>query len=179
MAIKKIWYDIVSPPMFGSAVVGQTLAAEPKQLPGRSLKIALPDMGIDSKKFYIKTDLRIESVDGTRALTKFVGHECVHERISRMVQRYSKRIDCIQDVDAKDGKIRVKTVMIIPKRVSTSIKDAVRAKVRETVSQLVPSMSVEEFIKAVIDDRFQSEIKKSCRKIYPLGIVEIRKSEVL
>ena len=32
MAIKKQWYEIVAPEMFGSAVVGQTLAADPKYL---------------------------------------------------------------------------------------------------------------------------------------------------
>jgi ribosomal protein S3AE len=38
VAVKKIWYDIVAPEMFGSTVIGQTLAAEPKQLVGRVRK---------------------------------------------------------------------------------------------------------------------------------------------
>lgn len=179
MAIKKIWYDILAPAMFGSAVIGQTLAAEPKQLVGRALKMALPDVGIDSRKFFIKLDLRVDSVDGTKAITKLVGHDCMAERISRMVQRHSRRVDCIQDVQAKDAKIRVKTVLIIPHRVGTSIKDAARAKLKETVAQLVSNMTLEEFMRSVIEDKLQSAIRAASQKIYPTGIVEIRKSEVL
>lgn len=174
-----MWYDIAAPAMFGSAVVGQTLAAEPKQLVDRVLKIPLPDIGVESNKFYLKICMRVTSVEGTKALTKFTGHDCTAERIYRMVQRYSRRVDCIQDVQAKDGKLRVKTVLIIPRRVSTSVKDAVRARLKETIQQLVPGMTIEEFIKSVISDKLQLAIKDACKTIYPAGMVEIRKSEVL
>ena len=179
MAIKKMWYDILAPAMFGSPVVGQTLAAEPKQMIGRVLKISFPDLGIESRKFYLKVGMRVESVDGMKALTKFIGHDTTSERIYRMVQRHSRRVDCIQDVQTKDGKIRVKTVAIIPQRVGTSIKDAVRAKVRETVEQFVSNVTIEDFFRAVVEDKLQLAIKEACKKIYPIGIVEIRKSEVM
>jgi small subunit ribosomal protein S3Ae len=179
MVIKKTWFDITAPAMFGSAVVGQTPAAEPKLLVGRVLKMALPDLGVDSRKFFLKIGMRIDSVDGTKALTKFIGHECTAERIYRMVQRHARRVDCIQDVQVKDGKLRVKTVLIIPKRVGTAIKDAVRAKIKVIVSELVSAMTVEEFIQSVVNDKLQLAIKDACKKIYPIGMVEIRKSEVL
>ena len=179
MAVKKIWYDIVAPEMFGSTVIGQTLAAEPKQLVGRVLKLALPDMNVESRKFYIKICLRIDSVEGTKALTRFMGHDCTGERVYRMVQRHARRVDCIQDVQAKDAKLRVKTVLIIPHRVGTSIKDAIRTKLREAIEQLVSNMTAEEFIHSVIDDKLQLAIKDACKKIYQIGMIEIRKSEVL
>ncbi|MEM7813303.1 MAG: hypothetical protein QW548_00185 [Candidatus Aenigmatarchaeota archaeon] len=179
MAIKKMWYEIVAPAMFGSGVIGQTLAAEPKQLPGRVLNIPLPDLGIQSNKFYLKINLAIDAVDGTKATTKFIGHECVAERIYRMVQRHVRRVDAIQDVQLKDGKLRVKAVLIIPRRVSTSVKNAVRAKMKETIQQLVSAMTVEEFVRSIIDDKLQLAIKNACKKIYPVGMVEVRKSEIL
>lgn len=179
MAIKKMWYDIVAPNMFGSAVIGQTLAAEPKQLVGRVLKIALPDMGIESRKFFVKVCLRIDSVDGTKALTRFIGHDCSYERVYRMVQRHTRRVDNVQDVQATDARIRVKSVLIIPHRVGTAIKNAVRAKLHETVQDHVSRMSTEEFIRSVIDDKLQLAIRDACKKIYPIGMVEIRKSEIL
>jgi len=178
VAIKKMWYDITAPAMFGSVVIGQTLAAEPKQIIGRRMWTALPDMGVDSKKFYIKIGLTVDNVDGTKATTKAIGHECVAERICRMVQRYTRRVDCIQDVKAQDATIRVKTVLIIPRRVGTAVKDAVRAKLRETVEELVSKMTTEEFLKSVIDDKLQLSIRNACKKIYPVGMVEIRKSEI-
>lgn len=179
VAIKKLWYDITAPVMFGSAVVGQTLAAEPKQLIGRVLKMALPDLGIDSKKFYIKINMRIENVEGTTAQTKFMGHDCSAERIYRMVQRHARRVDCIQDVQLKNGKLRVKTVLIIPQRVGTSIKDAVRAKLKTAISEVVSAMTIEEFIQAVTNDKIQIAVKNACKNVYPVGMVEIRKSEVM
>jgi ribosomal protein S3AE len=108
-----------------------------------------------------------------------MGHDCTGERVYRMVQRHARRVDCIQDVQAKDAKLRVKTVLIIPHRVGTSIKDAIRTKLREAIEQLVSNMTAEEFIHSVIDDKLQLAIKDACKKIYQIGMIEIRKSEVL
>ncbi len=180
MAIKKLWYEILAPAQFGEKPIGESLAAEPKQLIGRVVKLALSDLGNEFQKFYIKLVLKVVDVEGTRAKTQIVGHDCMYERIYRMVQRRARRVDCIQDTKTKDGrKLRVKTVLIIPRRVGTSIKDSVRARLREVVDKEVSALTFEEFINAIINDKIQQSVRAECKKIYPIGQVEVRKSELL
>lgn len=138
MAIKKQWFEIVAPPFFGEKQVGETLAVEPKQLIGRAISTSLIDLDPETKKFWIKINLSIVNVDGVKARTEIIGHDTMFEHIYRMVQRHSRRVDCIQDITTNDNtKVRVKTVLIIPRRVGTSIKKAVRAKTLETTKSVV------------------------------------------
>ncbi|MBI5061436.1 MAG: 30S ribosomal protein S3ae [Candidatus Aenigmarchaeota archaeon] len=179
MALKKTWYEIVAPEMFGSKVVGETLAVDAKQIVGRKISISLLEFGRDFQKFYIKLNLKIQKVEGGKAYAEFVGHEVIAERLYRMVQRRTRRVDCIQETTTKDGKkLRVKTIMILSRRVGTSIKHKARAKLKETVEAIVKEKSLEELIKMIIDDELQRQIWSECKKIYPVSAVEIRKTEV-
>jgi small subunit ribosomal protein S3Ae len=180
MAIKKTWYEIVAPEMFGKKIIGETLSVDPKQLLGRSLEVSLADLSKDYSRYYIKVRLMIDRVDGQKAFTKFIGHDSLRERIFRMVQRKTRRVDCIQDIQTKDGKrVRVKTILILPKRVRTSIKDAVRKGVADIVKKVSSETDFESFVNMIIFGTLQQTIKNECKKIYPISKIEIRKSEVL
>jgi len=180
MALKKTWYDIIAPPMFGEKILAETPASDPRQLQGRIIKVSLADFGREYAKFYLKLVLRIIKVDGSKAYTELIGHDCMYERIYRMVQKRGRRVDSIQDVKTKDGKkVRIKSVLLIPRRVGTSVKDEVRATLRKTVDMLAQNWNYEELIKAILYDDMQRAIKEECKKLYPIGQVEIRKSELL
>jgi ribosomal protein S3AE len=134
MAVKKQWFEIAAPAFFGEKPIAETLAAEAKQIVGRVVSVSLSDLDPQAKKFWLKIDLRISDVQGSKAMTEIIGHDILTEKISRMVQRYSRRVDDIQDVVTTDGaKVRVKSVLTIPGSVGTSIKDAIRAKMHDTV----------------------------------------------
>ena len=180
MAIKKSWYEIVAPKMFGEAVIGETPAFDPKTLVGRNIKVNLTELGKDYQKFFMKMIFKIESVDKSRVLTKFIGHDVTAERIYRMVQRRARRVDCVVDIKTSDDvKIRLKIIAILAQRIGTSIKDAARKKIKKTVENFVSGLTLEVLIKSIIDDQLQKIIKEECKKIYPVSAVEIRKSEIL
>ncbi|MBI2972010.1 MAG: 30S ribosomal protein S3ae [Candidatus Aenigmarchaeota archaeon] len=179
MAVKKQWYDIVAPKLFGERVIGETLSSDPKTLIGRKVEVSLLDIAKDFQKFYIKLLFQIERVEGSKAYTVFVGHDCLRERIYRMVQRRSRRVDVIQDVRTKDGvQLRVKTVFVIIRRVNTSIKGACRTKARELINDTISNATVDEYVQMLIAGELQANIRKACNKISPIGNVEIRKSEI-
>ena len=166
--------------MFGAPVVAETLAADPKQLLGRTLYVSLPEISEDFAKFYVKLKLQVDAIEGTKANTKLVGHDVMRERIYRMVQRYIRRVDCIQDVITKDGvKLRVKTLLILIKRVGTSRKDAVRVMCKEFVAQIASETDCEDLMFMIIKGELQQMIRRQCSKAYPIGNIEIRKTEVL
>ncbi|MFH0832926.1 MAG: 30S ribosomal protein S3ae [Candidatus Aenigmatarchaeota archaeon] len=178
--LKKQWYEIVAPKAFEEKVVGETLANDPKQLIGRTIEVNVIDLLGDYSKFYFKIKFQAEKIEGSKIFTKFVGHECMRERVYRMVQRHVRRVDCIQDVNTKDGvKVRIKTIFVLASRVGTSLKDKSRKKAKEIVEKVVKEKTLDEFVKMIISGELQMMIKKDCSKIYPVGNVEIRKTEVL
>ena len=180
MALKKTWYEIVAPKMFGEVIIGNTLAFDPKNLIGRNIKVNLNELGREYSKFYMKMIFKIENIDGTKALTRFAGHDVTTERIYRMVQRRTRRVDCIVDTQTNDGqKIRLKVIAILVKRVGTSVKDNVRKKIKEIVENFVKDVTLEALIKSIVNDELQKIVREDSKKIYPIGAVEVRKSELL
>ena len=180
MAVRKQWYDIVAPDIFGNKVIGETLAADPRQLVGRVIDASLMDVSNDYSKFYVKVRLKIENVDGSKALTKLVGHDCMRERVYRMVQRHGRRVDAIQDVTTKDGvKLRVKTVFMLIKRVGTSTKDATRKLVRDKIDEAASKSNFDDLMSAIISGDLQHKVRKEASKVYPVGGIEIRRTELV
>ncbi len=180
MAVKKQWYEIVAPKVFEEKSIGETLAAEPKQLIGRKIETSLLELSKDYSKFYIKLQFQIDNIDGSRAFTKFVGHDIMRERIYRMVQRRVRRVDVVMDVRTKDNVlIRVKTVFVLLRRVNTSIKAATRVKAKEVIEKTLSESSLDDFVKLIVSGELAANIRKECNRISPVGNVEIRKSEVM
>ena len=179
MAIKKQWYDIIAPRLFDEKKIGETLSADPKRLIGRTISVSLADLTGDYSKFYIKLLFQIERID-EKAHAKFIGHECMHERVYRMVHRYMRRVDCIQDVVTRDNKVvRIKIVFILLKRVNTSIKNSARNGTEKLLGRIAKEKTFDDFVKMMITEELQNAIKKEISKIYPVGNIEVRKSELL
>jgi len=179
MVIKKQWYEIVATKLFDEKMIGETLSADPKRLIGRTVSVSLADLTGDYSKFYIKLLFQIEKIDD-KARAKFIGHECMHERVYRMVHRYMRRVDCVHDIVTMDKKkVRIKIVFILLKRVNTSIKDSARNATKKILEKIAKEKTFEEFVKMIITEELQNTIKKEISKIYPVGNLEIRKSELL
>ncbi len=178
MAVKKQWYEIVAPAMFGEKVLGETLSSDPKGLVGRKIDVSLIELSKDFSKFYFKINFQVDKVEGNKATTKLVGHECMRERIYRMVQRHGRRVDVVQDITTKDGKkIRVKTVFMLIKRVGKAKKDITRKIARDIVDKVGKESTFDELVSDIIAGDLQHEIRAECNKAYPIGSIEIRKTE--
>lgn len=180
MAVKKTWYEIMAPEMLGGNPIGETMAADSRQLIGRVIDVSMMDISRNYSKFFVKVRLRIDKIDGNKAHTKLVGHDVLRERVYRMVQRHGRRVDVIQDVVTKDGiNIRVKTVFMLIKRVGSSTKDATRKMAREMIEEAAKKSTFEEFLNSVIAGDIQHKIRKDCSKVYPIGSIEIRRTELI
>jgi small subunit ribosomal protein S3Ae len=175
----KKWYDLIAPKFLGEQVMGKTPASDPSLLNGRVVKISLPNL-LETSKYYFKIKLQISSIKDERAYTKFVGHDCSQDFIARMIRRYGKRVDSRVIVQTRDRKnLIIKTISITLHRVSTSIKDAVRAAIDESVKSAVKRMDMEKFVLEMIKGSLQEKIKQNVSRIYPLRELEIRKTEVV
>jgi ribosomal protein S3AE len=155
------------------------LSSDPKSLVGRRIVVSLVELSKDFSKFYFKINFQVDKVDGNKAMTKLVGHECMRERVYRMVQRHGRRVDVVQDITTKDGvKIRVKTVFMLIKRVGKAKKDNSRKIAKDIVEKIVKESTFDELVSDIISGDLQHEIRKECNKVYPIGSIEIRKTEI-
>jgi len=179
VGLNKEWYQIVAPPIFGNKTVGETPAFDPKNIIGRTYDVSLVELTDDLSKFYLKVKLKVYKIDGTKAYTQFVGHEMMRERVYRLVQRRSERVDVIKDVKLKDGsEIRLKFLIILIRNTSNSINTAVRKKTEEFIEEYAKNSDLNGIINGILSGEISKKLKEILRKIYPVGAVELRKSEV-
>jgi small subunit ribosomal protein S3Ae len=131
-------------------------------------------------QFYIKLNLKVDRVEGSKAFTIFMGHDIMRERVYRMVQRHGRRIDVVQDVTTKDGvKLRIKTVFMLIRRVGTSTKNSARFLAREAIDEIAKEKKFEDLMDMIIKGELQMQLKRHCSKVYPVGNMEIRKTEIM
>ncbi len=180
VALNKEWYQIIAPPSLGGKTVGETPAFDPKNLVGRIHESSMMELTGSMSKFYIKVKLRVYKVDGLKAYTTFAGHEYTRDRIYRLVQRRSERVDVIKDISLKDGsKIRFKVLIILLRNTSNSINTDVRKKAEGILKNLTKNSDISSVIDGMLNGSYNRALKEEIKKIYPVGAVEIIKSKVL
>lgn len=178
--IRKDWYDIIAPDIFGAKKVSETPADEAAKVEGRQVKVNLKDLMPDSGKYYIDVFLKVTDVSGNKARTELVGHKCSREYLSRLVRKHSTRIDYIEDFETKDNKkIRVKLIITTLGKCKSSVKKEVRNKAGELVQEEVEENDFNEFMQSIFENKIQRTINDKVKTTYPLKSVEFRKVEVL
>jgi len=176
----KKWYRIVAPDMFDGSVVGETVASEPESLLGRVSEISLQDLTGDFSRVHIKVQLKIDGIRGGECITRFIGHDMTTDYVRRLTRRRRSKIDANFDVKTKEGyKIRIKPLSVTDKRINSSIKRSIRNKQKEVIKELANNSTLPELVSKMIFGDLAKEVAQSCKEIYPLKKVEIRKSEIL
>jgi small subunit ribosomal protein S3Ae len=176
----KIWYTIVTPETFSSKEIGDTPAETPEQLMGRVTETTLYDITGNIKKSYVKLFFKIDKIEGTRAITSFIGHDTLPDYTRRLVRRRKSRIDIIFPVSTNDGfSIRIKITLVSDKRINSSLKTAIRKRVREILKDFSSKNTYSEFVKYMISDAIVTDIENGIKPIYPIRKIEIRKSDLL
>lgn len=173
----KEWFEIHAPKFLGEGAVGETPALDAEMLKGRVVESNLFELANDPSKFHIKLFFKVDNVNGSNAYTKFFGHECTRDFISRIVQKRTGVVETNNVLQLADGKLRVKGIAICNRPVQTNIKMKIRKKITEMLGAEKPS--TEKFVQDFISGKTQNAIRNELSKIYPIRIFEFRKTEVV
>jgi small subunit ribosomal protein S3Ae len=184
LAVKKTktksWFTLVSPEIFGAMEIGKTMVSDPTFLKGRTVSISAVELTNNFGKYYLKFKLHVDNVENEKAFTTFAGSECMRDYISRMILRYIRRIDAVQDLQTKDGvKIRVKSLAVVSKKAKSSVVKSIRGRIQEIVKDIVEKSTLGDFVAGIVDDRAKARVLDEIRLIYPVRNFEFRKTEVL
>lgn len=176
----KEWYKVHASRMFNEAEIGETPAADPSTLIGRTAEATLQELTGDFSKMHIKVKFKINSVDGHDAKSVFVGHSLTSEYVRRLTRRKKTKTDHVVDVKTKDGfTLRIKPMSIAEKRIQTSQEDAMRRIMHDALMKMGEENNLSDIIKAIMSGDMARDLAKACRVIMPMKRIEIRKSEVL
>jgi small subunit ribosomal protein S3Ae len=176
----KKWFAIKAPSVFESKEIGHTLALDEKMIVGRLVTITMNNLTGVFHDYDTNVVLKITNVKGGSAQTEYAGQKLMEDKVARLVNKWSSRIDNIFDIETKDGRlVRVKLLTISVDRVKVNLKKAIRAKVEESTKKLLENKSLDEIVTSFIDKKFKQAIKSQTQKLYPLKTVEIRRIEVL
>jgi len=177
---EKGWYDIVAPPMFGSAKIGETLASDPSQLPGRVFETTLGDIIEDFSKSHIKLYFQVKGIEEGRALTSFIGHDMARDYIRSQIRRRATRISNISTVTTQDGhRLRVSSIVTTLRRVQSSRLEAIRRDMRKVIEARAGERTFDQFVQEVVLGKLAADIYKAAKRYCPVKRVEVWKTKVL
>lgn len=175
----KQWYNLVAPEMFGKVNIGETVADVPEKLIGRVIEITLGELTNDLSKQNIKLLLKVDSVGGDSAYTKFTGHQLTQDYLRSLIKRSTSNIETNVSVLTKDGyTVRVKPSCYTIKRARANQVKAIRSIMNSVITSRAREMNMEQFVQEIVTGKLSASIYHDVKPIYPLRRVEVRKTEI-
>ncbi len=175
----KQWYNLVAPEMFGKANIGETVADVPEKLVGRIIEVTLGELTNDLSKQNIKLLLKVDSVGGDSAYTKFTGHQLTQDYLRSLVKRQTSNIETNVSVKTRDNyTIRVKPSCFTIKRARANQVKAIRAIMNSVIINRAKELDMEQFIQEIVTGKLSASIYHDVKPVYPLRRVEVRKTEI-
>jgi ribosomal protein S3AE len=176
---KKKWYGIYSK-VFNNAYLGETMAAEDKDLVGRAITVNLATLSGDIKRQAVSIGLVVSSVQDGKAYTDVVKYMTSPASIRRLVRRNVERIDTIVTCPTKDGvMVNVKLFVLAKSKTTGSVSKALQMECKILAVREVAKLDYSEFLWSLIEHHMQSDLKKALGKIYPLKAFEVKMFEVV
>jgi small subunit ribosomal protein S3Ae len=177
---RKTWFTVISPPYLGMAEIGETVANNPSNVLGRVLETTLFDITGEPPHKYINLYFQVAKVDGTKAYTIFKGHEYIRDFLRSLIRRRSTRVDCICDVETKDGyQLRVSAIALTTHKIQSSQASAIRKLMQSIIEEKAKKAMFADFVNDVVFGKLDSEIFDKAKKIAPLRHVGVFKSKLL
>lgn len=193
--MKKDWYDIRVPSMFAERTVGKTLVTRTagvkiasEGLKGRVFEVCLADLNKDEDQAFRKIKLCCEDVQGTQVITNFHGMEFTRDKLCSLVKKWQTLIDAFVDVRTTDGySCRLFCIAFTKKRPNQIKKTcyaqggqvrAIRKEMRNIIIEEASKCDIKELFQKLVSGMVGKEIEQSCKGIFPLQNVFIRKCKI-
>ncbi len=178
--LKKGWYPILAPKIFGNVILGETHVYEPEQMIGKSITQNLMNLTNDVKRQNINVNFRVANVQNNKAYTNIVGYSMAQSSIRRLIRRNIEKINMSFLCKTSDNKnLQIKPLLITRSATIGSVAARIRKNTQDFLVKYIGSISYDNFINDLISHKIQNSLKKTMSKIYPLRICEIRSMEII
>jgi len=194
--LKKEWFDIKAPSMFGVRQCGKTLVTRTtgtkiatEELKGRVLEMNLADLNNDDDQASKKVKLCIEEVQGRNCLTDFHGLELTRDKICSLIRKWHTLLEANVDVKTTDGYVVRLFAIAFTKKRQDQVKNncyaqsaqirKIRRKMVEIITAEAGKVMLRDLVKKLIPQSIEKEIEKQTQGIFPLKDAHIRKVKIL
>ena len=172
---KKRWYTMKAPKVFDHQIFGETVAADPKLLEGRSVKVSLGSFMKMKRSGNFELKFKINEIKGNDCLTEFEAMTMPVPLVKRIVKRAKKRIDDSFVVVTKDDvKVRLKPLLLIKSTVQRGVLSDLKSKTRNYCLTYAKELTYNELINKVIIGEIMKNLKFELKNVYPVMSVEMR-----
>lgn len=177
---KKKWLTILAPASFDNKKLGETHVVDATQAVGKSVKANLMNLTGSFKKQNIQIRFDVNKVKEGSAYTYVTGFENTNSLLKRIVRKGRTKIeDSFLATTKDDYKVRVKPVVITLNRASKGAQSAVRALVKEKLTQMLAGVTFDKAVQDLIGYSFQRIIKETASGAHPVKTVEVRSLRIL
>jgi len=196
--LRKVWYNIKAPTYFKGAgtKVARTCVTktqgqkiETDGLKGRICEFNVADLN-QSEDGFKKIKLEVQEIQGKNCLTDFHGLSLTRDKMCQMIKKRHSLIEAQADCKTMDGYIVRVFVIAFTKDIKdqqvsmfTYAQSAQIKKIRKRIVQVlqteIGNKPLSEFVKSLLIDKIETEIKRSCERIYPLEPVHIQKVKIV
>ena len=152
----------------------QLIGYEPKDLDGKSILYDLTRM-LKGKGAIIRFKLKVEDDKGTVKANQF---RLMPYYMKRVVRKGTDYVEESFTAKCEDGEIRIKPLLVTRRKVSRSVKKALREKTKEEITTWAENKNSQTLFEEILKNKFQKELSLKLKKIYPLSVCEIRMLEV-
>ena len=153
----------------------QVYGYSPEEMEGNIVKIDLTK-SMRGKNVELRAKLK---VDGEKLSGELLSLKILPVYIRRVMRRGVSYIEDSFDVDCKDAKLRIKPFMLTRKRVSRAIKTEIRNITKKHLEGKIRIKNTKEIFSEIMANKLQKELSLKIKKIYPLGLCEIRTIEII
>ncbi len=178
--VKKSWFKILSPKLFGSRELGESYLSSPEKALGRTLRYNLKELTGNVKDQNAYLLFKIDKISGTMLHTVPVGYELAISSVKRMVKKNTTRVDDYFIDVSKDGqKAVIKSVLISSIKIQRSVGKALKRTLQETVHEDLSKNDFATFIANMASGKIRSELRKRLAKVYQLKEAAIREIKLV
>lgn len=94
--------------------------------------------------------------------------------LRKMIRKGTNYVEDSFSVDCKDAKVKIKPFLITRRKVSRSVRKALRDEAKKELIDYAKANTADAIFKDIIQGRIQKPLSLKLKKIYPLSLCEIR-----
>jgi small subunit ribosomal protein S3Ae len=178
--LKKRWFYLVAPNVFGNQSLGETPTYAPESLVGRYVTVNLMNLTRDMRMQNINVSFVVTRVAGDKAYTNFVGYKIIPSSIKRLIRRTANKLDyAFKTITADNKKVIIKILLVTRVLSKRSVTTSLIKTAEEFLTSALKKMRYDEVVSELVSYKMQSSLKKYLHKITPLKTCEIRQMKLI
>ena len=175
----KKWFNIQTPDILGSGVIGEMPASEDKNAIGRMIKVSMSWITNNPSHSFIVLGLKVTDVNGNAAHTQLKYLEQTYSYTHSLVRRYASTIYTIDRFKDKDGKtVALKLILTTTRRITTKKRIALRKELSSFAKDYINSRNSGQLVKDIMEGNLQKEAMSKVHDIASINRLEVKKLEL-